>query len=391
MTKNNIYKYILYALLSVLYCLSCSEEKGNYDYIAINEIEIDGIDKKYTIGMEDGLTIKPVIKSSISGNENDYKYEWLILNIRVNDIVYQEYLISSDKYLDNVWLKLSGGIYNFFYRITDTKTGVKWTSNIFQVEIVNEIVSGFFILSDVDDKTRVDFISYYNDTLNLKLDILSKIDSKYPSFGKPISSSCYSDRNSPKMGALPEDGQYAVCILTNTGAYRLNPGSFTYDPLYNLNYNYIGSIPTGFFATKIYNSKSKVILADNKNDLYFYDPIFSIFWTMGIYLNKTVEGIHFNVAPHVGFVQEGSVFYDIDSKSFVAQKASQNFANYYPESLESEFNGLTFKFNKTGKDILFLHARNEPNNNGMVYTLLKDPITKEVFMGAFTVSDGKQT
>ncbi len=215
--KYNFIKYILCVVFSISFCISCYDDKGNYDYNDINEIEIEGIEEEYSLRMEELLTIKPILKSSIQGNEANYKYQWIFLSIQIDKKLYYNYTFSNDKYLEDVWLQLPGGSYTAYYKITDTSTGIEWVSKNFKISISDEIASGILVLSDVNDKARVDFISYFNNELTLKLDVLSIINSEYPDFGKPLSLSCYSDNNSPKMGATVEDGRYAVTILTNTG------------------------------------------------------------------------------------------------------------------------------------------------------------------------------
>ncbi|MBK5721970.1 hypothetical protein JGH11_13905 [Dysgonomonas sp. Marseille-P4677] len=384
MNKYNFLKYILCIALSMLCCLSCYEDKGNYDYVDINKVEIEGLEDKYTIGMEEAITIKPIHKSSIAGNEDHYKYEWICISLQIGTTIYRNYVVSTDKYLENKWLKLPGGSYTFYYKVTDTKTGIEWFSKNFTIEVLNEITKGFVILSDVDNKTRVDYISNFNDNLNLKLDVLSKVNSKYPDFGQPISVACYADPNSPKMNATTEDGQYAVCILTTTGAYRLHPGNFTYDPLYNLSYNYIGSAPSDFIAMRIYDG---TFLVDNSNNLYYYYRVGNLFWTMGIYTNVTVDNKFIKIGPEVAsFGLSGAVMYDVDTKSFVCHKNRLKYSGYYSSSDETEFDGLLFKFNNTGKDVMYLFGRSTT-----AYTLMKDPVSNEVFLGAFNYTTGVQS
>ncbi|MBB4035654.1 hypothetical protein GGR21_001549 [Dysgonomonas hofstadii] len=386
--KYNFIKYILCVVFSISFCISCYDDKGNYDYNDINEIEIEGIEEEYSLRMEELLTIKPILKSSIQGNEANYKYQWIFLSIQIDKKLYYNYTFSNDKYLEDVWLQLPGGSYTAYYKITDTSTGIEWVSKNFKISISDEIASGILVLSDVNDKARVDFISYFNNELTLKLDVLSIINSEYPDFGKPLSLSCYSDNNSPKMGATVEDGRYAVTILTNTGAYRLHPGNFTYDPLYNLNYVFIGNPSDDFIAMRIAEGG---YLIDNSNNVYLYNYTYSTYWTVGIYVNTTVDSKYINVSPMIGAVTPtssygGIVMYDTDNKSFIYQRGSFiKYSSYFSTSLEQTFNELEFKMNNTGKDLLYLFCRETEASVSMpkIYCILKDPVTEELFIGSF--------
>lgn len=390
MNNYRFIKYTLSIVLGMLCLFSCYEDKGNYDYTDINEIEIDGIEKKYTVSMGEPLTIRPEIHSTIPGKEDNYTYEWKCVYVQLKGSAYHNYTFSTKKDLEDVKIVFPAGVYDIYYRVIDNETGVAWSSKTFKLEILNEISSGFFIASNVDNKSRVDFISNINNDLLLKLDILSAVDSEFPEFGEPISVACYSDLNSPKMTSTLEEGRYAVTLLTTTGAYRFRPNDLTYNTLYNLSYIIVGNTPDDFVARRIYAGSAGGLLQDNKNNIYYYNPTNQIFWASGIYTNITQEGKYINIAPQIAtFFENGVVMYDTDKKSFLSQQNSARFSTYYSNSSETEFDGLLFKFNETGKDIMYMFGRN--GNPRIVYVLLKDPDTNEVFLGAFDFATGKQS
>ena len=43
---RNLYLFLL--ILLPLLCVSCYDDKGNYDYHALNQVEVAGIDSMYT-------------------------------------------------------------------------------------------------------------------------------------------------------------------------------------------------------------------------------------------------------------------------------------------------------------------------------------------------------
>lgn len=379
--------------MSLLCISSCYEDKGNYDYQSVNKITISGIEKSYTVGWKDVLTVKPIITSSIPGDEENYTYEWIGLSVQIQGEVQQQYVFGTEKNF-NQCLNLPGSRvdspYKFYLQVTDNKTGVASLSETFEVNVVNDIATGFVILSNVNDETRLDFINYKGDSLDLTLDILSTIESvRFPDFGVPISLACYSDRNSPVMNASADEGQYAVSIQTSTGAYRLRPKDFTYSPLYNLSYMILGGEPDGFVAQEIVDG---TFLRDNKNNQLYYNRTQNIYWTSGIYVNQTVDFKPVVVAPQIAsFGTFGCVMYDVDKKSFFYQKSQQKYAGYYSKTAEKEFDGLLFKLNGTGKDLVYLFGRSsEGTARNKVYTILKDPITNDYYLGAFTHTTGEQ-
>ena len=81
------YRYLLFLVLTCLF-ISCYDDKGNYDYVDINEVEISGIaqDKFYEkIAFVDTLKLYPEIKGSLYGSDADkYTYEWKIIPASAN-------------------------------------------------------------------------------------------------------------------------------------------------------------------------------------------------------------------------------------------------------------------------------------------------------------------
>lgn len=65
--------FILFVIF--ITCVSCYEDKGNYDYIEVPEINIAGLQEDYTVLAFDTLRISPTI-TTING-ETDYSYLWI--------------------------------------------------------------------------------------------------------------------------------------------------------------------------------------------------------------------------------------------------------------------------------------------------------------------------
>ncbi len=133
-------------------------------------------------------------------------------------------------------------------------------------------------------------------------------------------------------------------------------------------------------------------LIDNSNNVYLYNYTYSTYWTVGIYVNTTVDSKYINVSPMIGGAVTptssygGIVMYDTDNKSFIYQRGSFiKYSSYFSTSLEQTFNELEFKMNNTGKDLLYLFCRETEASVSMpkIYCILKDPVTEELFIGSF--------
>ena len=68
-------KYLFLSLLVLLFS-SCFNDKGSYDYIDINEVEISGLGSYSRIYKIDTLRITPEITYTQDNSELRYEYEW---------------------------------------------------------------------------------------------------------------------------------------------------------------------------------------------------------------------------------------------------------------------------------------------------------------------------
>lgn len=273
-------------------------------------------------------------------------------------------------------------------------------SDNFTINILNDIAGGFFILSDVNNVGRLDFINYYKDTLYQRLDILASVGAEMPPLDNPLKVVCCNDYNSPYMGAGAVSGEnyYLAAILTENGCYRLHPSTLLYEDRYNITDNFLINtlLPGRFYAKDIlsFTTSSGLTLVDNNNNLYTTYRIMRIFWTAGIYTNKTATTERpMNVSPKaVVFSSSGEVIaFDTDSLSFAKQTSSTaTTMTYLSTANEQEFEydseKLLFKFQNTGKELVYLTFRTRLDNfTGVpIYTILKDPATQEYFFGCFS-------
>ncbi len=70
---------IMLAVVSLL-VQSCTEDKGNYDYVAINEVSFGGINDEYTVMTNSTiLDIHPEVTMSegVSPDDARFQYEWV--------------------------------------------------------------------------------------------------------------------------------------------------------------------------------------------------------------------------------------------------------------------------------------------------------------------------
>lgn len=397
--KKNIYLYAICALMSVLCCYSCYDDKGNYTYRNINEIAISELKESYTMVVGEPITIKPVIESTIHGDEDNYSYEWVVVYLQYKDEYHYDYVWSTLKEWDDFALTLPSGSYKFYYRVTDNTTGVKWLSKTFTIQIINDIAQGFFILSEVNDHGRVDFINYANSQFSPRFDMLTKVGANVPVLEKPIGVACVSDNNSPYMGASGVTGEnsYMVGVLTEKGMYRLHPSTFLYEENYEIKQSILLDhlLPSDFYVKKVLRptaSAKDFMLMDNHNNLYFTYPLYNLYATGQVCTNTLSSGGHrMNISEWVVYPDNEyyAVMYDTDNLSFARQTSySTTVSTYFSTTNETVFEDGKFKFINTGMELVYLHyrARIAGINGIPIYSIQKDTDTGEYYLGCFIVT-----
>lgn len=106
---------ILTVALAVTLFASCYEDKGNYDYHAINEVTIEGVPERMEIDRLETLTITPQFEGTLYGQDEDrYTYEWQL----------GKNVISTDKVL-NYEVTNSTGSYTLRLSVIDKDNGTR--------------------------------------------------------------------------------------------------------------------------------------------------------------------------------------------------------------------------------------------------------------------------
>ena len=149
MVMRNLYLFLL--ILLPLFCISCYDDKGNYDYHALNQAEVAGIDSMYTAIFMEKLVITPTIQSE--DKERVYDYIWMCYD--KNDFRKSIDTLSLEKDLDyTVLLSLSSYQLIFAYRDRETEI-TKYVYSSLSVESQNS--RGWYVLKEKEGGTDLDF------------------------------------------------------------------------------------------------------------------------------------------------------------------------------------------------------------------------------------------
>ena len=66
----------LYIIVLITLFYSCAEDKGNYDYKAVNEVIVTGVTEDTSVMRGEVLNIHPVIGRSLQASEEGLEYSW---------------------------------------------------------------------------------------------------------------------------------------------------------------------------------------------------------------------------------------------------------------------------------------------------------------------------
>lgn len=189
----------------------CTEDKGNYDYVSINEVEFANIDEDYSVIINTTvLDIDPSLKMSegVSPDTDRFKYEWVC--VAQNG---EKYTLATTRAISTV-VNVPIGTYALYLKVKDTVTDLLWMT--YTRLTVGTIYTRGILLIGEDENGYADaqMISMGSDTTVIR-NILKNCglpDLKGPiafiHTGRPYSSSY--------------DSTVKVWVMTESGSYWLD-------------------------------------------------------------------------------------------------------------------------------------------------------------------------
>lgn len=382
--KLKIYLPFLW-LLCVSLLLSCKKDIGNYNYVAINELQqINGLPTEVAAVYGKPLKVVPEVKFTQDPNfdENKYTFEWTYIG--PNGLGGQKlFTLAKTKNLDLV-MQVIAGTYQAFYAVTDKASGVKYSTK-FTLKVVNEINEGWIMMNEANGKARVDMLSLNaNNGFDLVTDLLATTGSALKLEGKPVMTYTYS------TGLLigPDAISYGLYFGTDQGTTKVDPNTFKWTKTMGLTYEMFGDIPQGFYADVIQQRSSNSSYMIGKNNAYYYERVINIYYSAPVnYITAEQKG--FEVAPFIGGNHSSStgvtIFYDKTNRRFVRHSGSAATSTTLPDPTGAQ---KLFSFS-TGMDLLYM--RWVSFNGGEVFSVLKDPASGKRYLARFNPANNAQS
>lgn len=201
--------------IGIFYLLSgCYEDKGNYDYVPVNEIVIQGISALYQKNAGEILEIKPkVCYSHDTMAPKHWTYQWKIQRGEV---------IGNQR--DLHYLADTIGEFECYFSVKDSVNGIEYVKE-FMLRVTSRYNKGWMILSEKDQVSRLSFIQERNQGKELEYTVYSDV---------------YEAENGDVLGTYPvklrehwpgsdyseADGEVMVMQKGGQGCVELNDVSF---------------------------------------------------------------------------------------------------------------------------------------------------------------------
>jgi len=378
---KKIFLYSILFIIPAVVITSCYKDTGNYSYHAINVVTIGNYDtvKGYTALYKDTLRISPAIISSEDVTDDDaYTYKWWYhKSTSVSTI--DDSLLAKTKNL-NVPVNIAPGTYILMYEVTDKNTKVLVHVRT-TLTVTTEVFEGFMVLSDVNNQSRLDMLSYNktNSIFTQFTDVLKKQNSTVPMNGTPYQVHCM-----PYVGTNITQQGYGIFLLNSVGTNRVNQETFGWDPTYNIRYLMAGDVPANFAAKRITGLNVSATnylyyMVGQDNNVYCYSTQAGYAFRYSPLNVYTPSGITFKVAPYIATNGSIAVMYNTDKKTFVTAAAASS------NSVTDVAPALNYP---TGLDLLYMEciyyveAGVVPNT----YAILKDPATQKIYLLNFVLA-----
>lgn len=155
-------KLWIYFITVMVFCASCYEDKGNYEYKTVPQVTVSGIEESYDFYLGEQRAITPTITWT-NGKPDKISYMWKI----------DDKIVGEEENLDFIvgGLPAKAGLYAEF-TIKNEDLGVEYI-NRFRVSVYSTFYSGWLLLAD---KGNVSGLSYIRDDGELYEDVYKSMN-----------------------------------------------------------------------------------------------------------------------------------------------------------------------------------------------------------------------
>ncbi|MCO4292443.1 PKD-like family lipoprotein [Solitalea sp. MAHUQ-68] len=377
-----------FSLLALFLLGACSKDLGNYNYTDVNKVTIEGVEKEYTAKVASQFVVQPTLLATLNpisaepADTSSYSYEWACYLSNTKNI------IGKSKNLDYT-VNLLPGNYPVVYTITDRNTGIAFIQK-FNLRVENDISSGWLVLSDVDQASRLDMVNFVNMQPTVHIDVLKKTGSELKLKGKPRGVYFFSYQS---------NATNAIYIFTSEQSTRLFNQTLRWQTIYDLSYQISSEMVNNGIGDYLYPESNTTSYLVTDKELQYNVLLGSNLRAYGTHVNYYADGtgklVKFNVSPYVANFNVSSgpyaIVYDTEARQFLrhVNLASQCVTMPAPTGLPSVDAGAGVEFDpqNVGKDLVYMTATSVGIDKRYCTAVMKDPANGKYSLIRFELSN----
>lgn len=264
---KKIYLYIL-GLVSMTLVQSCYDDKGNYDYHAVNDMKVEIPEAKIRMPKENPatVTLTPELTQTLAENEDNLTFEWKKLkpDAKIGSMRFADYTdYSIGKICQVVVEPNNPESIGMMLIVTDKTSGQKWYQ-LGKVAVVKPLNPAWFVLQeDADQKGIVGAIEGNPDGFFAYADVFkSETGESFTLEGKPLAIAAKGNYGYGSMGGT----MFAnLTIATDKNIATYSPSTLTmkYGTNKILFENALNNVPVNLSYYKM-DKKGEMFVTDKK-------------------------------------------------------------------------------------------------------------------------------
>lgn len=264
---KKIYLYIL-GLVSMTLVQSCYDDKGNYDYHAVNDMKVEIPEAKIRMPKENPatVTLTPELTQTLAENEDNLTFEWKKLkpDAKIGSMRLADYTDYSIGKICQVEVEPNNPeSIGMMLIVTDKATGQKWYQ-LGKVAVVKPLNPAWFVLQeDADQKGIVGAIEGDPDGFFAYADVFkSETGESFSLEGKPLAIAAKGNYGYGSMGGT-KFANLTIATDKNIATYSPSTLTMKYGTNKILFENALNNVPVNLSYYKM-DKKGEMFVTDKK-------------------------------------------------------------------------------------------------------------------------------
>lgn len=334
-----ILKYFI--ICTSLFILCCKKDKGNYDYVALDQFALDTVGLQSSYSVQQGRQLLTIDQKILAADTTDYTYLWRLYEVKTNTLTRYDTL-SRSRRLSSL-INVEPGTSNVLeLKITQKSTGLFKYYN-FNVSTVSSIPDGFLAVYEKDGMTDADLIRGTNvlgSGTNIKDTVYRNII--YGGLGGKML------EGSPVSMIANANGVYIA--TTTTGINQFKNNSFTL--LQDQNDIFLNNPPSTTSPQYIFNHSASFTMFINNGTVYWGLTSAPPGFIGPSILTVNNAEVKYDAAPFIVYMlAKQGMFFDKLNRRFLYQEQGLATLVRFPSVISPS---AKFNMDNIGKDIIWM-------------------------------------